>query len=243
MTTKNNNISVTITDIGNNILVAIRRLLPAVKVNNIVILGMRGAGKTTLWHRLGGLKEVRSNTTINRIPSFTFQLKNGRRVKVVYENEKYKSEEPETGKHRGKKKNGGIDIGGEDPYTAEYETLIVPNSFIYYIADATKIHEDDYCRKMRSDFRKIDSVIRDKNIKEKQFGFKVLLSHYDEWEKLHPESEPTELYSSFFDKMNGIIPDGPVRSSLCSKNNHFLQEANLLDNNYIERIKEEISKV
>lgn len=221
-----------IKDAGNHLLRGFHELLPAITAKNIVILGMKGAGKTTLWNRLGGIKEVRSNTRIELIPSFIFQLGNGRRVRVVYENEKY-----------GEKKNGGVDIGGEGSYTAKYEDLIVPKSFVYYIADATKILEYNYYRKIRSDFRKIDSVLNNKRIKEKQFGFKVLLSHYDEWEKLHPESGHIELFDSFFDKTNGMKPDGPVRRHICEKEYGYLKAVNLLNDNNIELIKEEMSKV
>jgi energy-coupling factor transporter ATP-binding protein EcfA2 len=235
-------LSWTITDAGNHLLKGFHELLPAKKAKNIIILGMQGAGKTTLWNRLGGIKEVRSNTTIKLIPPFKYKLENGRKVKVVYENEKY-NVDTETAKHRRKKKNGGVDIGGQDSYTPQYDNLIIPDSFVYYIVDATKIHEYDYYRKIRSDFRKIDSVIKEKKISENQFGFKVLLSHYDEWAKLHPESGSLELFDSFFDKMNGMSPDGLVRGQLCKKDNSHLQAVNLLNDNDVERIKEAISKV
>ena len=231
-----------IVDVGNRIMINFRGLLPPVKASNIIVLGMKGAGKTTLWHGLGGIETVKRDTLIVEIPSFIFQLDNGRRVRVVRE---VKRKVP--GKSHAKKTivGGGIDIGGEDSYVYKYEDLIVQDSFVYYIADATRIHDYQYWRRMRADFRKIDSVVTDKRKKigKKHFGFKVLLSHYDEWLKTHPDSNYLELYELFYNKMKGVKPEGPIGSHFLDRDENVLMVINLLNDNEIEVIKEEISKV
>ncbi len=233
----------TFADVGNTVMVGVRTLLPAKKAKNIVILGMKGAGKTTLWHGLGGIETVKMNTQVEEITPFIFKRENGRRVKVVRE-----VGESDNKKTRGKKKKieiGGFDIGGEDSYVPRYDVLIVRDSFVYYIVDATKILEYQYRRRMRSDFRKIDSVVTDdkKKIGEDHFGFKILLSHYDEWAKNQPDPNPSVLYDSFFKEMAGIKADGPVRKHLLDRDESILMAINLIEDSEIKKIKEEISKV
>ena len=237
----NNKISTlfkTIAYAGDKFMIGFRSLLPVVKASNIVILGMKEAGKTTLWHGLGGIETVNPNTRVQDIPSFIFHLENGRRVKVVMEN---KDKGKLNRRSRVKKEKAGLDIGGEDSYVQLYDKVIVPDSFVYYIADATRILEYKYWRRMRSDFRKIDSVVN--KIGANKFGFKILLSHYDEWASNHPDSNPFELFDSFFSKVADVKPDGPVRIHLRERDESVLMAINLLENSEINKIKEEISKV
>lgn len=195
-------------------------LLSPKKATSIAILGMKGSGKSTLWKGLGGVKDVKINTKYERIPSFTLVRDDGSTVVI----------------------NETRDIGGEDSYVKYYSELITPNCFVYYVADATKIQEYQYYRRIRSDLRKIDDVLRKKSITPDQFGFKILLSHYDEFMMVEPECSKEELYQVFFDKLATIKSTGYVGGLVRSRNNAILQAIILTTESDISLIKNEIGK-
>ena len=199
----------------------LRLLLSPTKATSIAVLGMKASGKSTLWKGLGGLKVVKKNgTLLDRIPSFTLVRDDGSSVVI----------------------NETIDIGGEDSYVKYYDELITPNSFVYYLADATKIQEYHYYRRIRSDLRKIDSVLQKKSITPDQFGFKILLSHYDEFKHKTPDCSKEELYRFFFDKMASIKSNGYVSGLVRGRKTTIIRAVNLTRKPDISVIKNEIVK-
>lgn len=198
----------------------LRLFLTPKKATSIAVLGMKGSGKSTLWKGLGGLKAVKIDTRIDKIPSFTLVRDDGSSVVI----------------------NETIDIGGEDSYVRYYDELVTSNCFVYYVADATKIQEYQYYRKIRSDLRKIDSVLQKKAITPDQFGFKILLSHYDEYKQKMPNCSKEELYRTFFDKMASIKSNGYVSGLVRGRKTTIIRAVNLTKKPDISVIKNEIVK-
>ena len=197
----------------------LRILLTPKKATSIAVLGMKSAGKTTLWKGLGGVKKV-EETKMKTIPSFTMVRDDGSTVVI----------------------NESIDIGGEPGYVKQYDQLIVPDCYIYYVADATKIQDYQYYRRIRSDLRKIDSVLQKKEITPNHIGFKILLSHYDELKKKEPGYSKEQLYAEFFDKMSSVKSTGYIGGLVRGQNKSIIRAVNLTKKPDISVIKDEIVK-
>lgn len=198
----------------------LKNLLSPTKATSIAVLGMKGSGKSTLWKGLGGVKAVKNDTRVEKIPSFTLVREDGSSVVI----------------------NETIDIGGEDSYVKYYDELVTPNCFVYYVADANRIQDYQYYRKIRSDLRKIDSVLQKKAITPEQFGFKILLSHYDEYKQIMPDCSKEELYRTFFDKMASIKSTGYVSGLVRGRKTTIIRAVNLTKKPDITVIKNEIVK-
>ena len=162
----------------------------------------------------------KNDTRVEKIPSFTLVREDGSSVVI----------------------NETIDIGGEDSYVKYYDELVTPNCFVYYVADANRIQDYQYYRKIRSDLRKIDSVLQKKAITPEQFGFKILLSHYDEYKQIMPDCSKEELYRTFFDKMASIKSTGYVSGLVRGRKTTIIRAVNLTKKPDITVIKNEIVK-
>lgn len=77
------------------------------------VIGMKGSGKTTLLFKLGGVKEMKYNTSEEKYEEFTFKTSSHKTVHV----------------------KKGKDIGGTKNYIAEYKDIIQKNNVIFYFFD------------------------------------------------------------------------------------------------------------
>ena len=93
---------------------------------NIAILGGKKVGKTTLWHRLGGLENAAPDTRVKTVLEFEVERPNGKIVNIKQQ----------------------YDIGGEDDYVGEYDRLIKPNTFIFYLVDSTILDSNEYIKRI-----------------------------------------------------------------------------------------------
>lgn len=201
------------------------KLFSPSKTANLVILGTKGTGKTTLWKGLGGLSVVKSNTTIEPVRSFKFVRTNGTEVKV----------------------SSTYDIGGEVDFVAYYGDLIINDCFVYYLVDSTKVRDKDYMVRIRSDIRKLNKVLNDKGITK--FGIKFLLTHFYKYQLENSKTcSEYDLYREFANGLGKSKGKGLIGERLSEKDYQIImlavelneKKAQKLGKNYVEIIKNEI---
>lgn len=198
------------------------------KAKNIIILGTKEAGKTTLWLGLGGIKEYLPNTHLEPIQSFTITRADGTTVVI---SETY-------------------DVGGEDEFVCNYDKLIKEETFIYYLVNANKITFHDYMTRVRSDLLKINKTAKDKNIPDDKIGVKFLLTHYYDYRHNNPGNSEHELYRQFWNELRKIEGRGAIGKRLTSHDFEKVMmvaeldspKAAILGKNYIDIIKNEIGR-
>ncbi len=190
------------------------------KASSIAILGGKKVGKTTLWHRLGGLENAAPDTSFKTVPEFEVERPNGNIVNIKQQ----------------------YDIGGEDDYVGEYGRLIKPNTFIFYLVDSTIIDSNEYIKRIRSDLKKIGIVInrlcKDKNLKckPKDFGFKILLTKIDK-----VELPVEEVIINFCKQVKSAKLANNILSRIDGEEgNNGIIAVNFLDDRDIDKIKEVI---
>jgi len=128
---------------------------PIVSTRSIVILGMKGAGKTTLWDKLMKKTGGKLDTQVEKINSFNISV-NGRTVKI----------------------ESTKDIGGGDDFIRQgiWDSLIKQNSFVYFLIDLNHIDKDEINIRLK----KIKAILENKDVdQKKEFGFKIIGTHYD----------------------------------------------------------------
>lgn len=130
---------------------------PSKQTKKIAILGIKGAGKTTLWNGLRGNIDVDPVTThYQKIEEFS--IKRGKdEVKVA----------------------STQDIGGGDLYVPSYDELIKDRTFIYFLVDINTVKENKDA--IRARLYKIFNIINgdnDENVKI-GCGIKILVTHTD----------------------------------------------------------------
>ena len=132
-------------------------LKPSKKTKKIAILGIKGAGKTTLWNGLRDESDVETVTThYQKIEEFS--LKSGKdEVKIA----------------------STKDMGGGDYYVPYYDELIEDGTFVYFLVDINTIKENKDAIRMR--LRKIFNMIKGESggAGKKDCGFKILVTHTD----------------------------------------------------------------
>lgn len=199
-------------------------LLPD-KANNVVIVGTKRSGKTTLWKDLGGIKTVKPNTSTDRIESFVVTRKNGTKVTV---SETY-------------------DMGGENEYVASYGSIIdKDDTFIYYLVDSNEVKDPSKMTRIRSDLLKIDKIVKEKGFEK--IGFKFILTHFYDYVEKNPGSSEYDLYRQFSKGLEKSKGRGVIGSRLSDANyNRIMMVAELdekkakkLGKDYIDIIKNEI---
>lgn len=128
---------------------------------NIIILGSKGSGKTTLWRQLQNKILDLSTTPTDETPIESFHIfANGRFVKV-----------PPT-----------KDIGGGNDWVNSYESIINKDgTYIYYLVDLTNLHHKNMALEIRARLIKISSIIKDKKLKD--CGCKILLTNKATYDK------------------------------------------------------------
>jgi len=133
---------------------------PTSKTRKIILLGLKGCGKTTMWKLLKGESprkgEYAPTVTPNEVASFHI-AKGGYNVTI----------------------NASTDIGGGDLFVGQYNALIDSETFVYYLIDLTKINDDKVCVDINIQLYKIVSIFKEKGIEEK-VGIKIIATHLDE---------------------------------------------------------------
>lgn len=96
---------------------------------NLGILGMVSSGKTTLLHKLGGVKKVERNSHAEEYEEFTYNLKSGKSIVIAK----------------------GKDFGGSKSYVAEYRSIISRSDVVFYFFNVNLYVEDlEYRRECNS---------------------------------------------------------------------------------------------
>jgi GTPase SAR1 family protein len=137
---------------------------------NVVILGPKASGKTTLWNQLRGLKTPNSheNTSKEEIKSFSIKTKTGieRKISTSY------------------------DIGGGDQWVADYDKLIKENkTFILFLIDLT--NAEGKKSEVRARLLKIFKIIEDKKLED--CGIKILGTFHDKYRVSYTDNADTYL--------------------------------------------------
>lgn len=151
------------------LVVGVKALLaskPSKDTKHLLILGSKGAGKTTLWNQLHKFSRSQDNTptAFEDIESFDVVSNEGK-IRI----------------------SSTKDIGGDDLYVInKYDNLIKKDgTFIYYLVDLTKL--SDFRNETRSRLQRISYIISEKKLMN--CGCKILVTHLDKYEKSgHQES-------------------------------------------------------
>jgi len=127
---------------------------PNPDTRSVVILGMKAAGKTTLWYNLMKRTDGKLNTQVEKIDSF-YITAGGRTVKV----------------------ESTKDIGGSDDFIKQglWDKLIEKDSFVYFLIDLNDVDK----KEIRKRLYKIKDIKTKKGIVEDRFGIKIVGTHYD----------------------------------------------------------------
>lgn len=184
----------------------------SVKTKNIIILGSKGAGKTTLWSQLQNkiLDLSPAPTDMKRVESFKIST-NGRTVMV-----------PST-----------TDIGGGNDWVNSYSNIINKDGiYIYYLVDLTRLHEKNMALEIKARLMKISSIIKEKKLKD--CGCKILLTNKKKYETQYKSKYGSPLkYAQDTLKFN--------HKGLSLKIDDFMMAVELTDSTDIDKIKEEIT--
>lgn len=131
---------------------------PTVTTKSICIIGTKGAGKTTLWKKLGAgvhsdSTSATTETTVSNIEQFTLETDSG---SVIISETK--------------------DVGGEDRYVEIYNQLIKEDSFVFFLVSALELKKND--KLINARLKKISDII--KGFPEDSIGFCLIITHMDE---------------------------------------------------------------
>ena len=128
------------------------------KTTSMVILGLKGSGKTTMWKLLKGKHLSKGHSepsSREKIESFEVKGTDGRKVSI----------------------SATYDIGGGDDYVAQYNSLIEKHTMIYFLVDLTKLESQK--AEINARLEKIVTIFNEKGIKN-ECGFKIVATHLDE---------------------------------------------------------------
>lgn len=120
----------------------------------VVIMGTRGAGKTTLWKRLRGedYENIRQ-TTAEEVKEFTIKTKSGREIRVA------------------KTK----DYSGSEEYITQFKDLIEDNTFVILLVDLNNFTEEAKGQILGS----LNMIVRTmKGRNEKGDGLKLIATNF-----------------------------------------------------------------
>lgn len=189
---------------------------PTPKTRNIVILGSKGAGKTTLWHRLQGVEDLNDspkNTSQEKIKSFKIDVSD-RSVLV----------------------SDTVDYGGDDKWATSYENIICNDgTFVYFLVDLLELHEheEEMYKQIRGRLALVSNICRQKKLKD--CGCKILATNKRKYVEQGLEAEhgePVEYVKKVL-KLHTL-----KRMSI--KIDDFILPVELTDEADINKIKEEI---
>lgn len=131
------------------------------KERKTVILGMQGAGKTTMWYYLrnGQFPSVGESKTTNVDEIKEFSLDNGQ-VQVIIVPTK--------------------DIGGQDSYVGHYyNSLITNDSFVYFFFNIEDLGDEEKVKLIKARLRRIENVVKEKEISQERIRIKLVGTHLD----------------------------------------------------------------
>lgn len=182
------------------------------KTTNVIILGSKGSGKTTLWLQLQDKftdKESVKNTDQEIIESFSINV-DKKSVKV----------------------SSTKDFGGDDFWVEYYNEIInTDGTFIYFLVDLLRVEETK--EEVRARLVKIVNVIREKGLKD--CGCKILATNYAAYQTrgmLKSKGSPQE----YVKKTLNINTSRLINLKLDS----LIMAVELTDSADIEKIKKEI---
>lgn len=184
----------------------------SVKTKNIIILGSKGSGKTTLWSQLQNkiLNLSPAPTDIKRVEKFKISA-NGKTILV-----------PST-----------KDIGGGNDWVNSYSSIINKDgTYIYYLVDLTNLHEKNMALEIRARLIKISSIIKEKKLKD--CGCKLLLTN----KKIY-EEQLEEKFGSPLEYAHKTLKLD--KNDLMLKVDDYMMPVELTDSVDIDKIKEEIT--
>jgi len=129
---------------------------PTKETRSIVILGTKGAGKTSLWNALRNIKEATSATYQEKVSQFDLKF----RDKTISVEETY-------------------DVGGGDSLLSVYESLIKDNTYIYYLFNVNRQENKEDVKSIDKQIETISEISRHRM----GVGLKFIGTHCDECEK------------------------------------------------------------
>lgn len=137
---------------------------------NLVIIGPKASGKTTLWNKLREckMKDSHENTSKEKIKSFTIKTKS-KTERVI---------------------SASCDIGGGDQWVADYDELIREDkTFILFLVDLTNAEAKK--REVRARLLKVFKIIEDRKLKD--CGIKILGTFHDKYRGSYTKNADTYL--------------------------------------------------
>lgn len=163
---------------------------------SIAILGEKGAGKSTMWNYLRGIKGTPQVTTISDIEEFVFATKSdGTQLKIK----------------RTK------DLGGGQGFVQGYDDVIVENGcFIFYFMPMDSMKDEAARTRIKSRKDKIYRLLEERKLKD--YGVKFVLTYADkfdaneqrEWE----EKTCKELDIKREYLLSGSMVEGELRATI-----------------------------
>lgn len=191
---------------------------PNKRTRRIVILGSSMSGKTTLWNQLKNRKigyDYIPTPGETAIESFKVKYKD-HEVKVI----------------------DTKDIGGSDAWVKFYNELITKDgTFIYFLVDLTKL--SDAKQEIRSRLQLISKCIKDKKLND--CGFKIIATHFDEYEKSKENQEYMVVRDAAINDVLKSLTDKKIKNCNLNIDINHIMVANLFDSFYIDEIKREIT--
>lgn len=192
---------------------------PNKRTRRIVILGSSMSGKTTLWNQLKNRKvgyDYIPTPGQTAIDSF----------KVKYEDHEVRVLATK-------------DIGGSDTWVKYYNDLITEDgTFIYFLVDLTKLPAAK--QEIRSRLQLISKCIKDKKLN--YCGFKIIATHFDEYEKSKENQEYMVVRDAAINDVLKSLTDKEIKNCNLNIDIKNIMVANLLDSFYIDEIKSEITR-
>jgi hypothetical protein len=187
---------------------------PSKKTRRIVILGLKAAGKTTLWNALRGrLNVIPESTLVENIEKFT--IKDGDRCVEIAATK---------------------DIGGgKDQVRHYYDELIKDGTFIYFLVDINSIskNKDD----IKARLYKMRDVLKGGNggTKKSDCGYQILATHKDTFLKNQVKGKSdAEMIEYVIDRLD-LTSDGEATDIL-----ERIKPIDLLSSQGVQEIKNDI---
>lgn len=178
---------------------------------HVIILGSKGAGKTTLWNKLRNkITEKVEATDEEKIESFI--IKFGEKARRISETK---------------------DLGGDDLLVPYYDEIINANGmFIYFLVDLTRLEETRLEIKAR--LTKISQIIKEKELSN--CGCKILATNLGKYKSLGFE----EKYGAPISYVKSVLKLKTI-DNLSIKIDNYILPIELTDDSQIDIIKEEIT--
>ncbi len=199
------------------------------KETKIAILGPQGSGKTELWYALQGKSRTSDGTTSNELIERFLLGENSNGYPICVERTQ--------------------DIGGGNEFVSLYDKLVMPDTFVYFILDITKIGSTEYKKQPLSQFHKILSVI-EKNVrlKKEKLGHGFFSSYMEKNGGLKGVMD-LRILATHIDEYRGDISQGvkfvrdyfaPLEAYGIDRTTLNVKLVNLKNANDIQEIRKEV---